>query len=161
MMIKIFSTGGTIDKVYFDQKSAFQVGEPQISALLKEANICFDYAIESVLRKDSLDLTDADRQLIVNTIKADPAEKILVTHGTDTMIDTARQLATIPEKTIVLVGSMQPARLRASDAEFNIGYAIAAVQLLGHGTWIAMNGQIFSPDKVSKNVKLNRFERND
>ena len=158
-MIKIFTTGGTIDKIYFDQKSEFQVGEPQISQLLSEANICFDYEVESLLRKDSLDMTDADRALIVERIQADPAERILITHGTDTMIDTAHRLAeSISGKTIVLVGSMQPARQRASDAEFNIGFAIAALQLLGPGVWIAMNGQVFSPDGVRKNVEMNRFE---
>jgi len=158
-MIKIFTTGGTIDKIYFDQKSEFQVGEPQITQLLSEANICFDYEVESILRKDSLDMTDNDRELIVERIKADPAERILITHGTDTMIDTAHRLAeSITGKTIVLVGSMQPARQRASDAEFNIGFAIAALQLLEQGVWIAMNGQVFSPDEVRKNVEMNRFE---
>jgi len=160
MTIRILTTGGTIDKIYFDQKSEFQVGEPQISLLLDEANVTFDFSVESVLRKDSLDLTDADRQLIVDRVQGAPDKQVLITHGTDTMIATAKLLAEqIRDKTIVLTGSMQPARLRSSDAEFNIGFAIAAVQLLPPGTYIAMNGEIFDPLHSRKNVQQNRFEK--
>jgi len=160
MKIRILTTGGTIDKIYFDQKSEFQVGEPQISLLLDEANVTFDYSIESVLRKDSLDMTDTDRQLIVDQVLAGPDGHILITHGTDTMIATAQRLAAqVRDKTIVLTGSMQPARLRSSDAVFNIGFAIAAVQLLPPGTYIAMNGEIFDPLHSRKNVAMNRFEK--
>jgi L-asparaginase len=158
MKIKIFTTGGTIDKIYFDEKSEYQVGEPQIGLLLDEANISFDYEIESILRKDSLDLTDDDRKLIVERISSDPNSRILVTHGTDTILETARMLVGIPEKTIVMTGSMQPARLRISDAVFNIGYAIAAAQHLLPGAYIAINGLIFDPQRTRKNVTLNRFE---
>jgi L-asparaginase len=140
LKIKIITTGGTIDKIYFDQKSQFQVGEPQISEMLQEANVTFDYEVQSLLRKDSLDLTDEDRQLIYETVKADNHRHILITHGTDTLLLTAQVLQQIPDKVIVLTGSMQPARLRFNDAIFNIGYAMAAIQLL------------------PKNVKLNRFE---
>lgn len=158
MKIKIFTTGGTIDKIYFDSKSAYQVGESQIGLLLEEANISFDYEVESIIRKDSLDLTDDDRSLIVDRISSDPNQLILVTHGTDTMIETARMLMGIPGKTIVLTGSMEPARLRISDAVFNIGYAIAALQLLSPGVYIAINGRVFDPEKILKNIELNRFE---
>ena len=160
MKIRILTTGGTIDKIYFDQKSEFQVGEPQNSLLLDEANVTFDYSIESVLRKDSLDMTDTDRQLIVDQVLAGPDGHILITHGTDTMIATAQRLAAqVRDKTIVLTGSMQPARLRSSEAVFNIGFAIAAVQLLPPGTYIAMNGEIFDPLHSRKNVAMNRFEK--
>ena len=158
MKIKVFTTGGTIDKIYFDVKSEFQVGEPQIGQLLHEANISFAYEVEPVLRKDSLDLTDGDRRLIVDKISSDLNQRILVTHGTDTMIETARMLVMVRGKTIVLTGSMQPARLRISDAVFNIGYAIAAVQLLPPGVYIAINGRVFDPHKTRKNVRLNQFE---
>ena len=158
MKIKVFTTGGTIDKIYFDQKSQFQVGEPQISEILKEANVTFDYEIEPILRKDSLELTDEDRRLIYETIAADPHRHIIVTHGTDTMLVTAKLLQQIPEKVIVLTGSMQPAKLRYNDALFNIGYAVAAVQLLPNGVYVAMNGRIFIPGQARKNVDLNRFE---
>lgn len=158
MKIKIITTGGTIDKIYFDQKSQFQVGEPQISEVLREANVTFDYEVQPLLRKDSLDLTDEDRRLIYQTIKSDECRRFLITHGTDTMITTARELQKIHDKVMVLTGSMQPAKLRLTDAFFNIGYAIAAVQLLPNGVYIAMNGRIFKPDKARKNVEQNRFE---
>jgi len=158
MRIKIYTTGGTIDKIYFDAKSEFQVGEPLIESLLQEANVTFDYEIESLMRKDSLDLTDQDRALLVQRISRDPCERILLTHGTDTMVETARRLVHIPDKTIVLVGAMQPARLRSSDAMFNIGYAIAALQLLPAGVYLAMNGHIFNPLNSRKNVAENCFE---
>ena len=161
MQIKVFTTGGTIDKIYFDAKSSFEVGEPQIGQLLSEANVVFDYAVHPILQKDSLDITDADRQLIAETIAADPCERILVTHGTDTMIETAKALQVIPDKTIVLVGSMQPARFRISDAVFNIGYAIGVVQMAPHGVYVAMNGRMFDPLTSRKNVADNRFEAVD
>ncbi|MBF0286324.1 MAG: asparaginase [SAR324 cluster bacterium] len=158
MAIKIITTGGTIDKIYFDQKSTFQVGEPQIVGLLKEANVTVDYEVKSVLRKDSLDMTDEDRQLIYETILTDSHRKFIVTHGTDTMVVTARRLQELTEKVVVLTGAMQPAKLKVSDAVFNIGFAIASVQLLPSGVYIAMNGCLFTPDRVQKNVEYNRFE---
>lgn len=153
--------GGTIDKIYFDQKSDFQVGEPQIGELLKEANVTFDYEVESILKKDSLDMTDKDRQLIADRIQTDKSDRFLLTHGTDTMVETARALIGISGKTIVLTGAMQPARLRISDAVFNIGYAIAATQMLPPGVYIAMNGQIFDPLQSRKNIEMNRFEQTE
>ena len=158
MKIKVFTTGGTIDKIYFDEKSEFQVGKPQIGQLLNEANVSFVYEVQPILCKDSLDLTDDDRRLIVDHISSDSNQRIVVTHGTDTMVETAKMLLEIPGKTIVLTGSMQPARLRVSDAVFNIGYAIAAAQLLSPGVYMAMNGRVFDPQKARKNVELNRFE---
>ena len=159
MKIKIVTTGGTIDKVYFDKKSEYQVGDPQIAEVLKEANVTFDYEIVSILRKDSLDLTDEDRHLIYETIRSDPHRRFVVTHGTDTMIQTAAVLKNIADKVIVLTGSMQPAKFRFNDAVFNIGCAVTAVQTLLSGVYIAMNGRIFEPDTVRKNVEMNRFER--
>jgi L-asparaginase len=156
--IKIFAVGGTIDKVYFDRLSDYKVGEPGCSEILKDANVSFPYECESILRKDSLNMTDKDRREVFDKVSADPARCIVITHGTDTMIDTAQTLKAIPDKTIVLTGAMQPARFKSSDAEFNIGTAVAAVQLLSPGVYIAMNGRIFDPDKVRKNRKLNRFE---
>src|SRR4249920_2813512 len=99
MRIKFFTTGGTIDKVYFDAKSEYEVGPPQVAELLREANVTFEFDIESILRKDSLDLTEADRQLIRDRVAADPASRIVVTHGTDTMIQTACGLQGITGKT--------------------------------------------------------------
>ncbi len=158
MEIKIFTTGGTIDKIYFDANSAFQIGAPQIGDLLHEANVSFDYSVHSLLRKDSLEMTDDDRRLIREAVANEVADKILITHGTDTMVDTARGLLGISGKTVVLTGSMQPARQRVSDAIFNIGFAIGALQQLEPGVYIAINGRVFDPLHVHKNWEEQRFE---
>ena len=154
----VVTTGGTIDKVYFDDKSDFQVGEPQIGRILEELGVAFRFEVVPVLRKDSLHLDDADRALVRDAIAAHPARHVLVTHGTDSMVETARVLAAIPGKVIVLTGALNPARFRGSDAEFNIGTAVGAVQTLPAGVYIAMNGRIWDPQRVRKNVSANRFE---
>lgn len=157
MKIKIITTGGTIDKIYFDKKSEFQIGDPQAKDVLKRANVVVDFEVESIMRKDSLDLTDTDRELILKKVKTDSSKRILITHGTDTMVKTAKAISSVKNKTIVLTGSMYPAEFRESDAIFNIGAAITAVQILTPGVYIAMNGRIFDPNKIRKNIKLNRF----
>ena len=154
----IVTTGGTIDKVYFDDKSDYQVGEPQIGRILEELGVAFRFNVIPILRKDSLHIGEQDRELLRATIAAQEARHVLVTHGTDTMVETARVLATIPGKVIVLTGALNPARFRGSDAEFNIGTAVGAVQSLPPGVYIAMNGRIWDPAKVRKNVAANRFE---
>lgn len=159
MKIKIFTTGGTIDKIYFDAKDDYQCGHSEIDSILKKQNVNFDYAIESILKKDSLNLTNEDRGLLFEHVKNDSSDKILITHGTDTMIETALKLLKIKDKTIVLTGSMQPARMHISDAEFNIGSAIIALQTLKHGVYIVINGQIFDPQKSRKNIEEHRFEK--
>ncbi len=158
MKIKIISTGGTIDKIYFDRKSEFQVGEPQIGEVLREANVTFDFEIIPLLKKDSLDLTDEDRQLLREAIANDPHDRFVVTHGTDTMVQTARVLKDFEGKVVVLTGAMQPARFRMTDAIFNIASAATAAQLLPPGVYIAMNGRIFDPENTTKNIEQNRFE---
>jgi len=160
MKIKIYTTGGTIDKVYFDQKSDYQVGDPQANGVLERANVVLDYEVESIIRKDSLDFTDEDRELIRKKVASTPLERIVITHGTDTMINTAKVLKNISDKTIVMTGSMYPAQFRDSDAVFNIGGAVTAAQILGPGVYIVMNGRIFKPHQARKNVELNRFEEN-
>jgi L-asparaginase len=156
--IEIITTGGTIDKLYFDAKSSFQVGDPQIPELLREANLVLDLKVTPLLRKDSLDMTDEDREAIRLAVAASPYRQVVITHGTDTMIRTALQLVDIAEKTIVLTGAMQPARFRSTDALYNVASALTAVQTLPHGVYIAMNGRIFDPRKARKNVAENRFE---
>jgi L-asparaginase len=158
ILIKFFAVGGTIDKVYFDRLSAYKVGEPGVSEILREANVSFDYECESILRKDSLYMTEKDRQEVFDRVSADESRYIVITHGTDTMVKTAKKLKGIKGKVIVLTGAMQPARFKSSDAEFNIGAAVAAVQLLPPGVYIVMSGCILDPDRVKKNRKLNRFE---
>ena len=158
MKIKIFTTGGTIDKIYFDQKSEYQVGDPQAKGVLEKANVVVEYEVESILKKDSLDMTDADRKLIRAKVESAPYDRIIVTHGTDTMIKTGLELESVSGKTIVMTGSMYPAQFKESDAVFNIGCAIISAQILKPGVYIAMNGRIFNPRHVRKNVEMNRFE---
>lgn len=158
MKVQVFAVGGTIDKIYFDAKSDFEVGEPQIGDLLHEANVTFDYQVTSLMRKDSIDMTDADRQLIREAVESCEAERILITHGTDTMADTARALKGVTGKVVVMTGAMQPARFRVSDAIFNIGYAIGTLQLLTPGIYVAINGQVFDPEHLVKNRDAHRFE---
>jgi len=154
----IVTTGGTIDKVYFDDKSDFQVGEPQIGRILHELGVAFRFNVIPILRKDSLHINAEDRELLRAAIAAQATRHVLVTHGTDTMVETAQVLASITDKTIVLTGALNPARFRGSGAEFNIGTAVGAVQSLPPGVYIAMNGRIWDPRQVRKNVAANRFE---
>lgn len=156
--IRIITTGGTIDKVYFDAQSEFEVGEPLIGAILQEAQVGFDFEVLSLMRKDSLEITDADRALIRETVSSAPESRIIITHGTDTMVQTGKALAGIARKTIVLVGALNPARFRSTDAVFNIGLAVGAVQAMPAGVYVTMNGRIFDVDKVQKNRAANRFE---
>lgn len=158
-MIQIVTTGGTIDKVYFDANSEFEVGDSLLPELLSESNIHDGYQITGLMRKDSLEMNDADRELVRQTVASSQCDKILITHGTDTMAETAQALTAINDKTIVLMGAMQPARMRRSDAVFNLGFAWAAVQLLPVGVYIAMNGEVFAAGAVRKNLKAQRFER--
>lgn len=156
--VTIFTVGGTIDKVYFDKKSDYEVGAPRISGILEEANVTRAYRVEQLMRKDSLDITDDDRRIIRERVAADPGSRILISHGTDTMVDTAAALVGIPGRTIVLTGAIAPALAKKSDANFNAGAAFAAVQILGPGVYIVMNGRILDPLTVRKNRAENRFE---
>lgn len=158
MHIQLFTTGGTFDKVYFDALSEFSIGEPMAPELLREAGATFEFSTESLLKKDSLELTDADRALIRARVSACPHRHILITHGTDTMTRTAEALQDIAGKVVVLTGAMQPARMRASDAPFNLGVAVGALQCLADGVYIAMNGQLFAASQVQKNRAAGRFE---
>lgn len=155
--ILVLTTGGTIDKLYFDALSEYQVGEPIIARLLAIARVTQPFEIESVLRKDSLDLTDADRDLIRTRVAAAETTRIVITHGTDTMTDTARALADVPGKTIVLVGALAPARFAESDASFNLGMAFATAQVAPPGIYITMNGTVFRADAVVKDRARGAF----
>lgn len=159
MFIRFITTGGTIDKIYFDAMSQFEVGESQLQHVLGEGLVSFDYDVVPMFRKDSLELTDADREGLREHIASDDAERIVITHGTDTMVETARALNGLPGKSIVLTGALNPARFRSTDAVFNVGLAVAAVQLVEPGVYIAMSGQVFAANEVVKNREKNRFER--
>lgn len=156
--LTIVATGGTIDKIYFDDKSTFQIGSPQIGEILNQLGVAFAFDVIALMRKDSLHMDDADRDLIRRTIAEQPHRHVLVTHGTDTMVDSARVLAGIASKVIVLTGSLNPARFQGSDAVFNIGCAVGAIQALPDGVYIAMNGRVWDPARVRKNREANRFE---
>ena len=158
MDLKIFCTGGTFDKVYYDALSDYQIGEPQIKWIVEQAKVNISYEIESILKKDSLEITDEDRVQIVAKLRNEKCARVLITHGTDTMADTARALQEISNKTIVLIGAMQPARFRDSDAIFNTGFAVAAATLSPPGIYVAMNGILFDADQVQKNREAGQFE---
>ena len=154
----ILTTGGTIDKNYFDALSEYQIVESGIPALLQEARVALPYRVEEACRKDSLELTDADRSDIARRVAAAPEQRIVITHGTDTMTDTAKVLAaSVPGKTIVLTGALSPARFAESDAPFNLGMAVATAQTAAAGIWIAMSGQIFDGLKVRKDRQAGKF----
>jgi L-asparaginase len=155
--IVIVTTGGTIDKAYFDALSQYQIGEPVVKKVLDGANVTHPYRIVELLRKDSLELTDEDRQRLKETVAALEERRVVITHGTDTMTDSAGVLAAIPNKTIVLTGALSPARFSDSDATFNIGMAFAAVQSLPAGAYVVMNGRVFRGDEVKKDREQRRF----
>jgi len=156
--LQIITTGGTIDKIYFDDKSDYQIGPPEIGHILEDTDVAFEFHINALIRKDSLHITDRDRRLIREVVELSKASHFLITHGTDTMVETATQLRGLGNKTIVLTGALKPARLRDSDAVFNVGCAVGAVQSLPPGVYISMNGKVWDPDSVRKNVAANRFE---
>ena len=161
MKVAILTTGGTFDKVYFDANSEYSIGDPCITAILDEGNVNSDYRIQSILKKDSLDITSKERQIIKNSVQDCVEERIIIIHGTDTMVETAKSLEDIKDKTIVLTGAMQPARFKKTDAIFNSGFALAAVQILENGVYITMNGMVFRSDNVKKNIDLGKFETKD
>jgi len=151
MKITFIQAGGSIDKDYPKKirTYSFEIGEPASKRILGHANANFDYGIVSVCKKDSMDMTDIDRKNVLDAcLKA--GDKIIVTHGTDTMIMTAEALSGIKNKTIILTGASSPAKFVDSDADFNLGMAVGAVQTLKPGVYIAMNGRIFDWDKVKK-----------
>ncbi len=161
MRIVFLTTGGTIDKVYFDALSRFEVGETVVGKILREGGVTFEHEVIPLMRKDSLEMADTDRAAIRAAVAAREERHIVITHGTDTMVETARALVEIAGKTIVMTGALSPARFQASDAVFNIGMAVAAVQTCPPGVWIAMSGQVLAYDRARKNRELNRFETTD
>ena len=161
MRIRVITCGGTIDKVYFDAMSEYQVGETNIGGVFAQIGLGVDHAVTSVMRKDSLDMTDTDRQAVRRAVEACDESYVLVTHGTDTMVDTARALVGIASKRVVLTGAMQPAAMRDSDAVFNIGFAMGVLVSAPAdpaSVMIAMNGRAFDPHHVRKNRSEGRFE---
>ncbi|MBO9712291.1 asparaginase domain-containing protein [Sphingomonas sp.] len=159
--ILVLTTGGTIDKQYFDALSEYQIGDTVIARLLEVARVTQPFEIAEVLRKDSLQLDDADRTTIAARVAAAEPSRIVITHGTDTMTETARALAAIPGKTIVLVGALAPARFAESDAPFNLGMAFACAQVAPPGVYITMNGTVFPALETVKDRAKGAFVLRD
>ena len=158
--ILVITTGGTIDKVYFDDRSTFEVGDSVVSEVVKAAHGDHPFSVHELMRKDSLHMDDADRALIADTISAHQERKIIITHGTDTMTHTAEVLMSderLTDRSIVLTGSLSPARFAVSDATFNLGMAFGVVLSTGPGIRIAMNGSVFDAGTVKKDPSRNRF----
>jgi L-asparaginase len=160
--IQIFVTGGTFDKEYDELKGALAFKHTHLPEMLKLGRSRVDVAIRTLMMIDSLDMTDSDRALVVDECRKANEARILVTHGTDTMVDTARALGTaLPAgsgKTIVLTGAMVPYAFGSSDGLFNLGSALSFVQVLPPGVYIAMNGRCFGWDRVRKNRETGVFE---
>jgi len=157
-MLEILTTGGTIDKVYFDKKSNYEVGDPFVEELLHKMNVNISFKVKSLMKIDSLDMTDIHRKEILNYVKNSNANNFLITHGTDSIVETAIYLKKISDKTIVLTGSLKPAIFIDNDAIFNVGSALTSAQILKNGVYIVINGQVFNPDNVRKNLEKNIFE---
>ena len=157
-MLEILTTGGTIDKVYFDKKSNYEVGDPFVEELLHKMNVNISFKVKSLMKIDSLDMTDIHREEILNYVKNSTANNFLITHGTDSIVETAIYLKKISNKTIVLTGSLKPAIFIDNDAIFNVGSALTSAQILKKGVYIVINGQVFNPDNVRKNLEKNIFE---
>jgi L-asparaginase len=156
--LQICTTGGTVDKIYFDALSEFQIGDPVVGGVLEIMNVGFEVSVDELMRLDSLDMTDKHRQIIQQRVGDSDAEHILIMHGTDGMVETASWLGETANKKIIFTGAMQPAAFSDTDAVFNIGCAVGAIQVVEAGVYIAMNGQIFAADKVVKNRAGQRFE---
>ncbi len=159
MPIRILVTGGTFDKEYDEVTGSLFFKDTHIGEMLRLGRSRVDVTIRTIMMIDSLQMTDADRDLIVQNCLQCPEDRIVITHGTDTMTDTAAAIArSVPRKTIVLTGAMIPYAFGSSDGLFNLGSAISFVQVLPDGVYIAMNGKYFRWDQVRKNRTLGEFE---
>jgi L-asparaginase len=158
-IVRIFVTGGTFDKEYNELNGQLFFKDTHIQEILKLGRCKLDLSIRTLMLVDSLEMTDTDRSIIIESCKRAEEEKIVVTHGTDTMTSTAKVLAeNITNKTIVITGAMIPYKFGSSDGLFNLGSALAFAQTLPHGVYVAMNGKYFPWDKVKKNKQTGYFE---
>ncbi len=159
MNIRIFITGGTFDKEYNELNGELFFKETHMHELLEMGRNKVPVTISTLMLIDSLEMTDKDREWIVYQCSQATEDKIVITHGTDTMTETARVVAGhIKDKTVVLTGAMIPIKFGSSDGLFNLGSALAFVQTLPHGVYVAMNGRYFTWDNVRKNKLTGRFE---
>jgi L-asparaginase len=158
-MIRVFVTGGTFDKTYDEIRGQLSFGDTHLPEMLRLGRSRVEVSIRTLMMIDSLEMSDADRELIVRNCVQCAESCIVITHGTDTMVETAAALARgVAGKTVVLTGAMIPYAFGSSDGLFNLGSALSVVQLLPPGVYIAMNGQHFAWDKVRKNKQTGVFE---
>ena len=157
MSVQIFITGGTIAKSYDAIGGDFIFDTEHLISMLDQARCTATVDIETLMLKDSLDMDDVDREIIYQSVESSQASKILITHGTDTMVETAQKLSTIQNKTIVLTGAMVPYAFKNSDALFNLGSAFGALGCLDEGVYLVMNGQIFLWNDVQKDKSAGEF----
>ena len=159
MKIKLFITGGTIDAQYNFLKAKVDYGDSHIGKMLEQGRARVEIDLEQIMLKDSGDIDDNQRQQILEKCNNSETDKIIITHGTDTMVKTAEFLGkNIVDKTIVIVGAMIPYTFKESDALFNLGAAVTAVQLLDKGVFLTMNGKVFMWDNVKKNFDIGEFQ---
>lgn len=159
MAIRIFVTGGTFDKEYNELNGTLYFKDTHINEMLKLGRSKVQIEVRTLMMMDSIYMTEHDRELIAVNCLKDEFDKIIITHGTDTMVETAKVIASsVQDKTIVLTGAMIPYKFGSSDGLFNLGAAIAFVQTLPKGVYIAMNGKYFNWDNCRKNTKIGEFE---
>jgi L-asparaginase len=159
MSLRIFITGGTFDKEYNELDGKLFFLDTHLPEMLKLGRCKVPVEIRTLMLVDSLEMTDADRQIIVEQCRKCKEDRIVITHGTDTMEETARVLGkSITDKTIILTGAMVPYKFGSSDGLFNLGSALAFGEALPHGIYVAMNGRCFMWDNVKKNRKTGEFE---
>ena len=159
MQIQIFITGGTFDKEYNELNGDLYFRDTHLKQMLEQGRSQLNVNIRSLMMIDSLEMTEQDREIILTQCRKSTMDRIVITHGTDTMVESARYLAEhIKDKTIILTGAMIPIVFGSSDGLFNMGAAMAYVQTLEHGIYIAMNGQYFNYDNVRKNKAKGLFE---
>ena len=158
-MLRVLVTGGTFDKTYDEIRGRLSFGETHVPEMLRLGRSRVELAVETLMMVDSLDMTDGDRARIVARCAECPEREVVVTHGTDTMVETARALAAgVTDKTVVLTGAMIPYAFGSSDGLFNLGSALSFAQVLAPGIYVAMNGQCFRWDRVRKNKETGVFE---
>lgn len=163
MKILFIQTGGTIDKDYPHTTKgwAFEIHDPACERILEKLNPSFDYEVISALKKDSLEITMEDREEVKSIIESNSAEKIIITHGTDTMSETAEALSAITGKTIVITGAMRPERFSNTDADINLGMALATVQTAEPGVYLCMHGLVIPAGQIDRNMETGQYVLRD
>jgi len=161
MDILFIQTGGTIDKDYPKTVKGynFEITEAAVKRILQRIKIDYKFEIITFIQKDSQDITNNDRRKLIELCKKTKYDKIIITHGTDTMIETAKQLSVIMNKKIILTGAFIPEKFKDSDADFNVGCAIGAIEYVPFGVYIAMNGMVLHHNEVKRNLKTGQFVR--